>query len=303
MVRSEVGEDMEKRVTKVILVSIINNLLLIFIKLFFGIVGHSQALIADGVHSISDFSTDIVAWFGYRSSTQPADDDHPFGHGRFEYLTSIAIGAFVFALGGGILFSFFKESELYIPQNIVAIAIVITIVFKYIVSKHLINKGKEYNNKILTSSGYESRADVLTSIIVLITFILSKFQSSVGWLIYADKVGSLIVALFILNTAIHIMKDSAMDIIGKVEIDEELIEKVKEHIMMINGVYAVDRVTMMKFGSYYKLIAEIAVDANESVHHSHEIAHDVEDHMIASDFLINYVTIHINPYYKGDKDA
>jgi cation diffusion facilitator family transporter len=294
---------MDKKVTKVIGISVINNLFLIVIKLVFGFLGNSQALIADGIHSISDFSTDVVAFFGYRTSTQPADEDHPFGHGRFEYLTSIAIGIFVFVLGAGIVYNTFNIEEVYVPKNIVAIAIAITIILKYLVSNHLISKGNEYKNKILISSGIESRADVLTSIVVMITFILSKFQSSIGFLVYADAFGSFIVGLFILNTAVHIIRDSAMDIIGKVEVDEELVQEVCLLISSIDGVKNVDKVTLMKFGPYNKVITEIAVDSNETVHHSHEIAHQVEDVLIDSTYSIKYVTVHINPYYEGDFNA
>ena len=147
------------KVTKVLLVSSITNIFLSIIKLIFGFIGKSSALIADGIHSFSDLSTDIIAILGNKLALKPADKEHPFGHGKTEYITSMIIGVIIIILGLGLINEVFNK-EITIPSILVVIVSIFTIISKYIVSYYIYKKGVEYKNNILIASGKESRTDV-----------------------------------------------------------------------------------------------------------------------------------------------
>ena len=124
------------KITKVLLVSSITNIFLSTIKLIFGIIGKSSALIADGIHSFSDLSTDIIAILGNKLALKPADQEHPFGHGKTEYITSMVIGVIIIILGLGLINEVFNK-EITIPSLLVVFVSIFTIVSKFIVSSYL----------------------------------------------------------------------------------------------------------------------------------------------------------------------
>ena len=138
--------------TQALLKSFFGNLFLSIVKIIIGFTGKSSALIADGVHSFSDLATDAVALFGNYYSNKPADDEHPFGHGRFEYLTCLIIGIIVLFLGYQIIVSALNISYI-VPSKLVIIVSLFTIIFKYFLAAYLIQIGKRTNNQILISSG------------------------------------------------------------------------------------------------------------------------------------------------------
>ena len=162
--------------TNSLLKSFGTNLFLSIIKVVFGFVGKSSALVADGLHSFSDLATDAVALFGTHYSMKPADDEHPYGHGRFEYLTCLIIGIVVLFLGYEIIVSAFNNENV-IPSKLVILISLFTIIVKHILASYLINIGNDINNQILISSGKESRMDVVSSLFVLISSILMQFSS------------------------------------------------------------------------------------------------------------------------------
>jgi cation diffusion facilitator family transporter len=150
-----------KKENKVMLTSMIVNSFLSIIKIIVGIVGKSSSLIADGIHSFSDLFTDVFAIFGNLLSRKPADEKHPFGHGKLEYLTSIGIGLVILFVGFSIIYNSY-DNKIVIPSILVVLVSLFTIVSKYLLASYITRKGKEYKNNILISSGRESSMDVLS---------------------------------------------------------------------------------------------------------------------------------------------
>ena len=128
-------------VTKTMIISVFTNIFLAVVKIVFGFLAHSSALIADGIHSFSDLSTDFFAILGNYLARKPADKEHPFGHGKIEYLTSIIIGTLVLIVGLGVIYNA-ANSEVTIPSAVVIVVTVITIILKYLLSMYVIKKGK-----------------------------------------------------------------------------------------------------------------------------------------------------------------
>ena len=195
------------KITKVLLVSSITNIFLSIIKILFGFIGKCNALIADGIHSLSDLSTDFVAIFGNHLSLKPADKKHPFGHGKTEYITSVIIGIVIILLGLSLIYNIFNK-EITIPNLLMILVSLFTIISKYILSSYIYKKGIEYSNNILIASGKESKADVYSSIFVLISIVLMQFSNELKILKYADMLSTVIISLFIIKTGFNILSDN-----------------------------------------------------------------------------------------------
>lgn len=283
-----------KQVTKVIKASIITNILLTILKIVIGFIWNSGALIADGIHSLSDLITDFVAMIGSYLSSKPADKDHPFGHGKIEYLTSMFISIIIIILGLGIITSSFDKEKM-IPSLIVIIVSLFTIISKYILSSYIIKKGKLYNSNILISSGYESRTDVYSSIVVLISSILMYFSDKIKLLSYADTTAMILVGIFIIINGYRLLKENASNILEGVETDKEEIKEVKRIIKQYNEVKKIDKLWLLKFGTYYKLICEISMDENDSLRKVHDCVENIEEDLKKENDRIKYITIHVNP--------
>lgn len=281
------------KVTTVMVISFITNSFLSLIKIIFGFVGHSSALIADGIHSFSDLSTDIVAMLGDFFARKPADSKHPYGHGKLEYLTSIFIGFVIIVLGLGIISSSVNRG-IIVPNILVIFVSVFTILAKLVLSNYILKQGYKIENNILIASGKESQADVISSVIVLVSVILMQFDIKI--FSYADIVASIIVGLFIIKVGFDILSENISDILGEQETNKDYLEKVSNIIRETEEVKAIDSLVLLKFGSYYKLIGEVAMDGDLTLSYAHSLLDTIEEKVKLLEPRIRYVTIHINPY-------
>ena len=283
-----------KHITRIIGISMITNFFLALFKFVFGIIGKSGALVADGVHSFSDLSTDVVAFFGSKLANKPADEKHPLGHGKVEYLTSLIIGVVVLLLGLSLIADSVNR-DIVIPSVYVIFVSLFTIVTKYVLSSYLVYSGKKYDNTILVASGKESRADVVSSIFVLVAAICMQLQERLPILKYADIVASIIVGLFIVHTGFLLIKENVSVIIGEQETDEENLNKIKELLLSDEAVIKIDRLTVLKFGPSCSITCELSMNGNLSLFESHQIVDDIENKIKNMDHRYKYITIHINP--------
>lgn len=279
--------------TKIMGISFITNALLSLIKVVFGFLGKSSALIADGVHSFSDLSTDIIAILGDFFSRKPADKKHPYGHGKLEYLTSIFIGVIIIILGLGIISSSINKGVV-VPNVLVIWISIFTIISKFILSNYILKKGYEYQNNILIASGKESRADVISSIIVLISIVLMQFDIKI--FSYADIVASIIVGIFIIKVGFDVLSENISDILGEQETNKDYLNRINKIITKNRKIKTIDSLVLLKFGSYYKLIGEVSMDGNLTLSDAHAVIEKLEQKIKKQESKVRYITIHINPY-------
>lgn len=280
------------KITKVLLKSFITNILLSVVKIISGIIGKSGALIADGIHSLSDTITDVFAILGHKLSTKPADDKHPYGHGKIEYITCIGIAIVITLMGISIIYNAIFEERI-IPSIYAAIIALIVIMAKLVLAKYLLRKGTQYESNILIASGKESMSDVISSVVVLMSILIANLD---GIFVYADTIAMIIVGILILKIAYNIFKDNFSNLLGEKITDSNYIKQIEEIIYSIEETKNIDELIILKYGSTYQVTCEISMDENLLLKEAHEIAHQIENKLKEFDDRLKHIIIHINPY-------
>lgn len=284
-----------EKVTKVLVKSLIVNILLTLTKFVFGIIYKSKVLVADGIHSLSDLATDVVSIYGSKLSLKPADNEHPYGHGKIEYLTSIVIGAVILALALSLLGNSLNTKNT-IASNMVLYVTIFTILAKYLISRYILSKGVKYKSNLLVASGKESRSDVISSAIVIVTYFLSKLSSYSKIFLYSDTIGTFIIGLIILKTAYRILKENIVSILGEIEQDEEYLDKIREIILENSEVVNIEELNIIKYGHYYQANITINMDSDVTLEDACLVSDRIKKKLINKKTRISYAKISINPY-------
>ena len=284
-----------EKATKVLVKSLIVNILLTLTKFVFGLIYKSKVLVADGIHSLSDLATDVVSIYGSKLSLKPADNEHPYGHGKIEYLTSIVIGAVILALALSLLGNSLNAKNT-IASNMVLYVTIFTILAKYLISRYILSKGVKYKSNLLVASGKESRSDVISSAIVIVTYFLSKLSSYSKIFLYSDTIGTFIIGLIILKTAYRILKENIVSILGEIEQDEEYLDKIREIILENSEVVNIEELNIIKYGHYYQANITINMDSNVTLEDACLVSDRIKKKLINKKTRISYAKISINPY-------
>ena len=284
-----------EKATKVLVKSLIVNILLTLTKFVFGIIYKSKVLVADGIHSLSDLATDVVSIYGSKLSLKPADNEHPYGHGKIEYLTSIVIGAVILALALSLLGNSLNAKTTII-SNMVLYVTIFTILAKYLISRYILSKGVKYKSNLLIVSGKESRSDVISSAIVIVTYFLSKLSSYSKIFLYSDTIGTFIIGLIILKTAYRILKENIVSILGESEQDEEYLDKIRKIILENSEVVNIEELNIIKYGHYYQANITINMDSNVTLEDACLVSDRIKKKLINKKTRISYAKISINPY-------
>lgn len=282
-------------VNKVMLKSLFTNLFLSVFKIIFGFLGKSGALIADGIHSLSDMLTDVFASIGNIISKKPSDHEHPFGHGNAEYLTCLGIGLIVGIMGVKIIYEGITKPS-NIPNVYTSIVSLITIIIKLILSAYILKKGKEYYSNILISSGKESFSDVISSLVVLVSVLLSKLSNINQLFKYSDKIAMIIVGLLVLKISFEILKENVSNLLGKQILNEKYKNKIKRIINSHKEIKNIDSLIILKYGPIKKIDCEVSMDENMTLQVVHQIIDTIENEIKQKDDSIKNIMMHVNPY-------
>lgn len=270
--------------SKTLLVSVLGNFISILLKLIGGIIGKSKTLLADSIHSCSDLGTDFFLIIGTIFSNKPADENHPYGHGKIENIFSLVIGFIIIFIGIIVLKNTLLTKNMK-PQIWVCIISIITIIIKYIMSKYLMKKGKEYSSSILISSSKESKMDILSNSFVLLIILLSLLQEKIKFLKYIDTIGGVIVSLFIVYTGINIIEEEVNNLIGKKE-NNDLLEKSIKKIINTENLEAIN-INLIKFGNKYLSIIEVLTNKDMSLKNSNNIRCNLEQKISSLEEIID----------------
>lgn len=278
------------KIEKCLLVSFTINLFLGLMKIIVGIIGTSAALIADGVHSFIDLFNDVVALLGSVFSKRTPNKKHPFGYGKSEYITSLIMGVIIVFLGLFLM----KEmlfNELQVPTKMVIYVSSITVILKIFLARFLLLKAFKYSNNILLASGNESRVDVFSSSLVLISAIIIQFKGKYCCLMYSDKMVSVLIGLFIVFLGIKVIKINISMIIGESFFNEEYLNDIDMIINSEKRIKGYDDLIIIKNGPYYMLDVKIIVDKDITVFDGEKIINYIENTLVNYDENIKYINI------------
>ena len=285
----------EKIVKQISSVDIAGNVALSAFKLFAGIYGHSGAMVSDAVHSLSDVFATLIAFIGVRLSKKSADDDHPYGHERFECVASLLLGTVLLLTGlaigksglGNILSG--DYTSLAVPGTIALVAAVISIVVKEAMFWYTRHYAKLLNSSAFMADAWHHRSDAFSSIGSLIGI----GGSMLGFHVL-DPLASVIICVCILKVAVDIIKDSVRKMLDT-SCGENYDNTLKNYIAAQDGVKSVDSLHSRMFGNKVYIDLEISVDRDLPLHEAHDIADRVHDNVEKNFSNIKHIMIHVNP--------
>ncbi|HHW89526.1 MAG TPA: cation transporter [Clostridiales bacterium] len=281
-----------KALQKINIISLIVNTLLAIMKIITGVFALSAAIMADGVHSLSDIGTTIISMIAVGLSSEKSDKHHPYGHERIEFVISIIIAFLLIITAGGFLITSIKGLVLT-PEpikylNVSVIIMVISILMKEGLYQISIRASKKYHSQAIKAAAIDNRTDALSSIAVLIGLIFAYFG-----IYFMEQVASIIVAGIILFEAIKIIVHSAKQLIDS-SVGEDIENKIRERTMKMTDVLAIESLKTRKFGARLYVDIDIIVDKNVSFERAHEISHNVHD-LIEKEFNAKHVQVHTSP--------
>ena len=288
-----------KQIYRVTLLGMFVNMALFAFKLIAGIVGRSGAMIADAIHSASDFATDVVVLAFVRISSKPRDDDHKWGHGKYETLASLIIGIALFAVGVEILVNSAEKIKavaegaiLPRPGFVAPLAAAISILAKETLYQYTVRKGKALESPSVVANAWHHRSDALSSIGTLLgigtAYLLGK-----KWRI-ADPIAAIIVAALILKVAVELCRTALAELLEK-SLPREIEEEILSIISATPNVYKPHNLRTRRIGSDIAVEVHIRVEGTMTVFDSHEISRQIEKALRERFGNGTAVAIHIEP--------
>jgi cation diffusion facilitator family transporter len=283
------------RVRRILWIILFANLSVAVIKIILGTMIKSTSMTADGYHSLTDGSSNIVGLIGIRLSSKPTDADHPYGHRKFETLAGLFISGMLFLLGGKIIAESVSKFIHPVTPDITPeslVALIITLIINILVSSLEYRKGKALNSQILISDSMHTRSDIYVSLGVLIT--LGGIKLGLPPVI--DPLASLVVSGFILHAAYEIFRSNRDILVDKAVVDTERIRSIAAEFQQVKDIHDIrsrgDKNTLF-------IDMHIMTDPELSIEQSHELIHSIED-KIRLDINENaQVTAHLEPYVKN----
>ena len=275
------------------------NLVLAVAKLIVGYIGHSQALIADGLHSLSDLISDGVVLMATQHASYDADEDHPYGHARFETLGTIILGVLLIAVAVGIGFDASKriisQETMAVPATITLWIAAVSILSKELLYHYTVFVARKVNSKLLAANAWHHRSDAVSSVVVFIGI----GAAMMGWPIL-DSIAAIIVALMIARIGWELSYHSVQELVDRA-LEPEIVEQIKETISQVDGVKALHMLRTRRMGQNALVDVHILVNSKLSVSEGHQISEAVEYGLINRFEDINDVTVHIDP--EDDEEA
>lgn len=283
-----------KKAIRTSVFSICVNALLAVIKFVTGILGNSFALIADAIESTADVFSSFLVLIGLKYSTRPADENHPYGHGRFEVISTFAAIGFLVISATVIAY----ESILNIrtphptPETFTLYVLGGIILFKELSYRYVIRKSKETQSSSLKADAWHHRSDAITSVMAFIGISVAVllgegFEAADDW-------AALVASGIIVYNAYKIFRPVLSEISDE-QLYEELIEQIREISLTVDGVVATEKCHVRKMGMTYYVDLHMIVDGNISVVEGHQIAHNLKDEIQRQIPHVADVLVHTEP--------
>ena len=289
----------ETGIYRVTLVGSVVNLLLLVFKFVAGILGHSAAMLADAVHSLSDFVTDIIVIVFVRISSKPEDEGHDYGHGKYETLATAIIGLILLFVGFGILWNgatsiwdFWQGGELKEPGMLALWAALASILFKELLYQYTVLKGRRLNSQAVVANAWHHRSDALSSIGTAVG-IGGAILLGEQWLIL-DPLAAVVVSLFIMKVAIQLLVPSMNELLEK-SLPAEVEERICGIVLSFPGVTSPHHLRTRRIGTHYSIDLHVRMDGGITLEEAHRTATAIEHKLREAFGQGTYISIHVEP--------
>ena len=289
----------EKGIYKVNIIGSIVNFLLRVFKFIAGVVGHSAAMVADAVHSLSDFVTDIVVIVFVRISGKPQDESHDYGHGKYETLATAIIGVVLMGVGIGILVNSvtgivdaFNGKELEAPGMLALVAAAVSIVLKEALYRYTVIKGKKLDSKAVIANAWHHRSDAFSSMGTLMGIAGAIFLGE-KWRVL-DPIAAFIVSVFIIKVAVDLIKPCIDELLEK-SLSKEVEERILIIITAFPEIDSPHHLRTRRIGNNIAIEIHIRMDGAMSLTDAHDITKKIEA-AIKNEFgAATHIGIHMEP--------
>ena len=288
-----------KEIYQVTLVGGVVNVVLLVFKFVAGILGHSAAMVADAVHSLSDFVTDIIVLVFVHIGGKPEDKSHDYGHGKYETLAMTIIGMALLVVAIGIVYSGLTKimawiggEQLEAPGMLAFWAALLSIVLKETVYHYSMVKARQLHSQALEANAWHHRSDALSSIGTAVG-IGGAILLGQRWTVL-DPVASVIVGMFIVKVAIDLLRDGIGDLMEQ-SLPEEVENEMLQLVASLPGVVKPHDLRTRRIGNHYAIELHILMDGDISLHEAHEKASEVEDLLRHQYGDETHVAVHVEP--------
>jgi cation diffusion facilitator family transporter len=285
-------------------ISLISNIILTILKIVVGTIFHSPVLLADGYHNAGDVVASAAALTSMRISKRPADEDHPYGHGKAEVISSaivaLILGVAAIYIAYESISAFFNEPE---KASIIAfITAVISLVWKQVLYVYTIRIGKKANSKGLIATAYDHLADVYASLAAVLGIGLALIGDfyHIKIFAYGDPIAGIIVTVLVFKLAYEIGKE-ALDTLMEKSVSPERLEDFTSLINSIPEVKRIDRLRAREHGHYVLVDLRVGVHGELTVQEGHDIIRKIKRVIKENNHDVDEVLIHLNPWYADEE--
>lgn len=289
----------ERGIYRVTIVGSVVNFLLLVFKFFAGIMGHSAAMLADAVHSLSDFVTDIIVLVFVRISSKPQDEGHDYGHGKYETLATAIIGIFLLFVGFGIFWNgassvylFLQGGSLPEPGMLALAAALVSIVSKEILYQYTVFKGKKLNSQAVVANAWHHRSDALSSIGTAVGIGGAILLGS-HWRVL-DPAAAVIVSFFIMRVAVGLLIPCVDELLEK-SLPADVEEEIQEIILSFPDVSSPHHLRTRRIGNHYAIEVHVRMDGKITLEEAHRTATAIEDKLKEKFGEGTHIGIHVEP--------
>jgi cation diffusion facilitator family transporter len=294
--------DRTKDIYRVTLVGSVINVVLLLFKFVAGIIGHSAAMLADAVHSLSDFVTDVIVLVFISISGKPQDKSHDYGHGKYETLAMTLIGVALLLVALGILNSGAMKIKLWLdgeqleaPGTIALWAALLSVVLKEGVYRYSMIKARQLNSPAVEANAWHHRSDALSSIGTAIGIGGAIFLGQ-RWTVL-DPIASVVVGIFIVKVSVSLLRRGIGDLLEQ-SLPDAVEEEILQLVAALPGLSKPHDLRTRRIGNHYAIELHILMDGNITLREAHDKASEVEETLKSHYGQETHVAVHVEP--KGD---
>ena len=277
---------------KIIIITAVFNLIVAFIKLISGMTFSFSTLIADSIQSFIDFFTDITSIIANKVGKRRANKTYPFGYGQVYYLANLFTGFLLFLIGIFILYQFFFFNGIFKPSISIAIVLGVVLILKMIVIKLLQHYGKDFKSELMIEASKESKADFISTCVVLVILMFAFLEEYIPNFINVDKIGSLGMAIYVFYTSIKMMISNIRGMLTNDEENNDIKEEIKNELKNFKNLQF-KNVKVIKMSSYYSIFLQIKVNEDVTIKEYLLLEKKVKSQLKNTNKLIRFIDIEL----------